>query len=160
VGDDLFYSILRDLKKCNIDFIIVGGVARLLYGSDMMTSDIDIVVPKKIVECRRLIKFTKKRKYRFRIGNKDFNLKQAIDLFPLRYLKLICRRKRKPLPDIDIFLGKSYDDVDFDDIKYEIIKIGNLQVKVATVGWLTKHKGSRKKDDIGIKNMKKNLKKT
>jgi len=155
---DFFYSLLRDLKKYNINFIIVGGVARLLHGSDMMTSDIDIVIPKKMVECRRLIRFAKDKRYKFRIGNKTFKIKEATDLFPLRYFKLVSMRKRNILPDLDIFLGKSYDDVSFHNIRYEIIKIGNLQVKVATVRWLTDHKGNRKKDDIGIANMKKNIK--
>ena len=158
VVGDFFYNIMRDLKKENIDFIVVGGVGRLLHGSDMMTSDIDIVIEKKIKDCQRLLKFAKNNKYWFRIGNKDFRIKKATDLFPLRYLKLICKRKRNVLPDIDIFLGKSYDDITFKDIEYEIIKIGNLQVKVATVVWLIKHKGNRKKDNFGIKNMKENMK--
>ena len=155
---DFFYNILRDLRKANIDFIVVGGVGRLLHGSDMMTSDIDIVMAKKITECRRLLKFANDNKYWFRIGREDFKIKKAMDLFPLRYLKLICKRKRNVLPDIDIFLGRSYDDIDFDDIEFEIIKIGNLQIKVATVGWLIAHRGNRKKDSLGIENMKQNLK--
>ena len=128
-----------------------------MHGSDMMTSDIDIVIPKEMAECRKLVVFARKKKYSFRIGGSNFRIKEAIDLFPLRYLELVCVRKRKPLPNIDIFLGRSYDDVDFNDIECEIVKIGNLAVRVATAEWLIDHKGNREKDDLGIANMKMNI---
>ncbi len=37
-----FYNLLELLKKSNVDFILIGGFAGVVYGSTMVTQDIDL----------------------------------------------------------------------------------------------------------------------
>ena len=158
MGGEFFYPVLRDLKRYKIDYIIIGGIARLLHGTDMVTSDIDIVICKKIKECGKLLEFAKEKKYLFRIGDEDFKLKRPEDLYPLRFVKMIHGKRRGiPLPDIDVFLDRTYDDTPFYLIEYEEIMIGKLKVKIATEKWLIEHRGDRGKDDVATEIMVRNM---
>ncbi len=158
MGGEFFYPVLRDLKKHRIDFIIIGGIARLLHGTDMVTSDIDIVICKEIKECKKLIGFASEKKYRFRIGDEDFKIKSAEDLYPLRFVKMVHKKIMGiPLPDIDVFLDRAYDDTPFYLIEYEEMIIGRLMVKVATEKWLIEHRGERQKDEVATDIMIENM---
>lgn len=145
--NDIFLGIIKNIKKHKIDFIVVGGLARFLYAPNTaMTIDIDIVVPKNEETCKKLISFAKKYKYKFMLGDEKISIKNVIDFYPLRYIKL-CSKKH---PEIDVFLGRSYDDVPFNEIDFRWLRIDEINFKIATLRWLVDHAGNRPKDLLNI----------
>ena len=150
-GDGYIQQIFRSLKESEIDFIIVGGIARLLHGSEYMTVDLDIVINNKRSNFEKLMRFAKKEGYKFRVSGKITRIKNPEDLFLLPFIELVHKKK----PRIDLFLGETYDHIRFDLIEWQRKKIGNSYLKVATIDFLIKHSGNRPKDKLRKEELKK-----
>jgi hypothetical protein len=132
------------LKDHDIDFVIVGGMARILHGSEFMTVDVDIVIDNIRSNLNNLIVFAKKEGYRFRISGKLTKIKNPEDLFLIPFIELVHKKK----PRIVLFLGETYDHVPFDLIDWQRKKVGDLFIKVATMDFLIEHSGDRPKDQM------------
>jgi hypothetical protein len=49
--DDAFGTLTRH----RVDFIVIGGIAAIAHGSRRMTEDLDIIIDRRVANCRRLI---------------------------------------------------------------------------------------------------------
>ena len=137
-------TVFISLKKHNVDFIVIGGIARILHGSEFMTVDVDIVIDDKRTNFKNLVTFAKRQGYRFRIDNKVTKIKNPEDLFLIPFIELVHKKKAR----IDVFLGEAYDHTKFDYIDWQRKRIGDRYIKVATLDFLIKHSGKRKKDKL------------
>jgi predicted nucleotidyltransferase len=48
-------DLLKRLDACNVEFVIVGGVAGVLYGSSLVTRDLDICAPLTLDNLARIL---------------------------------------------------------------------------------------------------------
>jgi hypothetical protein len=46
---------LGALTRHQVDFIVIGGIAAIAHGSRRMTEDLDIVIDKRVANCRNLL---------------------------------------------------------------------------------------------------------
>lgn len=142
-------NIFTNLKENQIDFVVVGGIARLIHGSEFMTVDVDMVIDNKRSNFQNLISFAKKEGYKFRVEGKTVKIKNPEDLFLIPFIELIHKKK----PRIDLFIGETYDHIKFDLIDWQRKKVYGMMIKVATIDFLINHSGNREKDKLRKKEL-------
>lgn len=132
--------ILEALEQHDVEYILIGGVAVILHGSERLTRDIDIIVNTKLKNIEKL----KKALYSV---FKDDSIEE-ISTEDLNKYSVI----RYGTPDgfyIDIIerIGASYHDITYETILYE-----NIKIKIATPEALYKLKKDslRQRDQIDV----------
>jgi hypothetical protein len=50
-----FEEAIRALVEHGVDFLVVGGFAVIAHGSQRLTLDLDVVIDRRVTNCRRLI---------------------------------------------------------------------------------------------------------
>jgi len=125
-----FIQVLAALDKHNVEYILIGGVALILHGSERLTRDIDIVLNTESKNIENL----KKALY----SVFDDNSIEEISTEELNKYSVI----RYGTPDgfyIDIIdrIGElaSYHDIEYEKIVYE-----NIKIRIATPDSLLKLK--------------------
>lgn len=138
IADDNLISLLKELSKANVQYVICGGVACVLHGVERATYDIDLSVSFEKSNLEKIVEVAKR-----------FNLKPRI---PEPVENLFDEKKRKewfeekgalvytfvsnntPL-QLDIFLSypKSYEElfenseeINIDDVKIKVSSINDL----------------------------------
>jgi predicted nucleotidyltransferase len=138
IADDNLISLLKELSKANVQYVICGGVACVLHGVERATYDIDLSVSLEKSNLEKIVEVAK-----------SFNLKPRI---PEPVENLFDEKKRKewfeekgalvytfvsnntPL-QLDIFLSypKSYEElfenseeINIDDVKIKVSSINDL----------------------------------
>jgi predicted nucleotidyltransferase len=48
-------EVIRVLVEHGVDFVVIGGLAAIAHGSQRLTQDLDIVIDRRVANCRRLI---------------------------------------------------------------------------------------------------------
>jgi predicted nucleotidyltransferase len=117
-----YMRVLGAFEKQNVDYILVGGVAVILFGMQRLTRDIDIFVkmaPENIEKLRKALHTL----------FEDPSIEE-ITLRDLEQYPVI----RYGTPNgfcIDI-LARLGEVATFDDLEYEVVEIEGTQIKVAT----------------------------
>jgi predicted nucleotidyltransferase len=126
-----FLEILKALWQEKVEYILIGGFAVIIHGMPRVTQDLDIfvkMVPENIDKLKKALKAV------FNDNSIDgITLDDLNDYSVIRY----------GTPDefyIDI-LGRLGEVAVYDDLKYEIITVEGIQVRIAsieTLYWLKK----------------------
>lgn len=117
-----YMRVLEALEKQNVDYILVGGFAVILFGMQRLTRDIDIFIemaPENIEKLRKALQSV----------FEDPSIEE-ITLGELEQYPVI----RYGTPNgfyIDI-LARLGEVATFDDLEYEAVEIQGTQIKVAT----------------------------
>ncbi len=74
---ELLKSVARELKKENIDYMIIGGQAVLVYGEPRLTKDIDITVGLNINGLEKILKIAKKLKFKSLVSDPEKFVKET-----------------------------------------------------------------------------------
>jgi predicted nucleotidyltransferase len=126
-----FLEILKALWQEKVEYILIGGFAVIIHGMPRVTQDLDIfvkMVPENIDKLKKALKAV--------FNDNSIN---GITLDDLNDYSVI----RYGTPDgfyIDI-LGRLGEVAVYDDLKYEIITVEGIQVRIAsieTLYWLKK----------------------
>ena len=59
---------LKLLSACNVEYVIVGGVAGVLHGSQLVTEDVDVCAPLTIANLEKILGSLRGRNPRFRMS--------------------------------------------------------------------------------------------
>lgn len=127
---DRFLKVIDSLEKENVDYVLIGGFAVVLYGMPRMTQDVDIFVKPDEDNIKRLVLalhevFQDKSVYEITLDE--------LKKFPvIRY-----GTKEGFYIDILITIGDAFS---FDDLDYQILMIKGHQIKTATPETLYKLK--------------------
>ena len=126
-----FLDVLKAFQKEKLEYILIGGFAVIIYGMPRVTQDLDIfvkMVPENIDKLKEALKAVF-----------NDNAIDGITLSDLNDYSVI----RYGTPDgfyIDI-LGRLGEVATYDDLKYEIVTVEGIQVRIAdieTLYWLKK----------------------
>jgi predicted nucleotidyltransferase len=125
-----FLEIIDSLEKENVDYILIGGFAMVLYGMPRATQDLDIFIKNKKENIERL----QKALFALFNDNKAFEITHS-DLKDYN----VIRYGTEEGFYIDVLskLGTAFT---FEDIKYNVINFDGHQVKIASVETLYKLK--------------------
>ncbi len=132
-----FIQVLKAFDEQKVDYILIGGVAVILYGMERLTRDIDIfikMVPENIEKLRKALHLV------FNDSSIDEITIDELDNYPvIRY----------GTPDgfyIDIMtrIGELFS---YEDLEYEIIECHGIKIKIGTPETLYK----LKKDTVRYK---------
>ena len=138
--DDDIISLWKSLNQNNVQYIMVGGFASVLYGVNRITHDVDIWI-KDTLDNRKKIRATLKE-----LGYGDFEELESVQIvagFSTIYLKAGI--------ELDLMTSlKAFTQQDFDECfeKATIAEIENVQVRFLHINQLLTEKetNSRKKD--------------
>ncbi len=131
--DDLFkrfLDVIDALEKENVDYILIGGFAMVLYGMPRATNDMGIFIKNKKESIERLQKSL-------------FTLFNDKSVFQINHTELkdysVIRYGAEEGFYIDVLskLGTAFS---FEDLKYEMINVDGHQIKIASVETLYKLK--------------------
>ena len=142
-----FLEVLDELENENVDYVLIGGFAMVLYGMPRTTQDIDVFINNKKDNIDRL------QKALFKV----FNNKNVFEIiYP------VIRYGSDEGFSIDV-LSKLGTEFSYRDLKIESIKIGDHKIKIASVESLYKLKEKTlraidKNDLIFLKQLLKNKK--
>lgn len=137
----LFDAITR-LVRAEVDFVICGGVACILQGSNRNSFDLDISVDMDENNLRKLIRVAKEMKWKPRVPEPIENIidprkrEQWINEKNARFYTL---NSADGVLQIDIFLNYQ---IGFEELKKEadVFEIDGFRFKVSSIGHLIKAK--------------------
>ena len=132
-----FLSILRTLRKEQIDFIVVGGVSGVLQGAPIATFDLDVVHSREPENIERLLAALKLLDARYRIPGAGQKKPERSHLLSSGHQLLMTRAGPLDLLGT-IGHGYGYDDLIGKTIELDIGK--GLQVRVLELETLIKVK--------------------
>ena len=137
-----YIEILKKLHDAQIEYVLIGGVAIILYGFERLTRDIDLfikMVPENIAKLRNVLYDLFQDE-----SIEEITFEELADYSVIRY----------GTPDgfyIDIIanIGEAFQ---FSDLEYEIVEYGDFEIKVASPETLFKLKKDtlREKDQIDL----------
>ena len=176
----MFYyeEVFRSFNKAKVDYVVLGGVAAVLYGVHRTTMDLDILIDMTSSNIDKFWNILHKMGYRPKVAvtvedfkkeeNRKFWQKERNMPFFAKYLlclaspgyppklntKVIQRRRmqvfsfvhpKDNLKMIDIFLK---DNLKYNQVKKEFIRLGRIKVPVLSMAQLKKLKkiAGRNKD--------------
>ena len=157
---DLIYSILKDLTKTDIKYVVCGGIACVIHGVERATYDLDIYAELYEENLRKIIEISKKYEMIPRIPEPIENLiseekrKEWIEKKGAMVFTLVS--KTSPL-QIDLFLRYP---IEFNELysNSEKVKIDDFEFLVSSPEDLLKAKSEitekRDKDFLDIKELK------
>ena len=76
----LIKSIARELKKENINYMIIGGQAVLVHGEPRLTKDIDITLGLNVNGLEKILKIAKKLKFKLLVSDPEKFVKETFVL--------------------------------------------------------------------------------
>ena len=132
-----FLSILRTLRKEQIDFIVVGGVSGVLQGAPIATFDLDVVHSREPENIQRLLAALKLLEARYRIPVAGQKKPERSHLLSAGHQLLMTRAGPLDLLGT-IGHGYGYDDLIGNTIELDIGK--GLRVRVLELETLIKVK--------------------
>ena len=149
---EAYMRILESFEKEELDYVLVGGFAVILYGMQRLTRDIDIfikMVPQNIKKLRKAL----------RSVFNDPSIKE-ITLSSLQKYPVI--RYGSPNVLVVDILSRLGDVATYHDIAYKVIDIQGIKIKVATPETLYRLKKDtvRPEDQLDAKFLKEIIKKT
>ena len=144
-----FLSILRTLRKEQVDFIVVGGVGGVLQGAPLTTFDLDVVHARDPQNIERLLAALELLGARYRTPGAEQKKPERSHLVSSGHQLLMTRACPLDLLGT-IGRGHSYDDLIGNTIELEIGK--GLQVHVLKLETLIKVKEetAREKDKLAL----------
>ena len=148
-----FLEVLDELENENVDYVLIGGFAMVLYGMPRTTQDIDVFINNKKDNIDRL------QKALFKV----FNNKNVFEItFEELEIYPVIRYGSDEGFSIDV-LSKLGTEFSYRDLKIESIKIGDHKIKIASVESLYKLKEKTlraidKNDLVFLKQLLKNKK--
>ena len=135
-------KILDAFYNEEVDYIVIGEVAVLLYGMPRVTEDIDVIVRMEEENIERLRKALRRL-----FDDDDINeitLDELKDYSVIRYIS-----PEKEMIDIISSLGEAFD---YDKVKFIEMEIEGHKIKIATLDSLIemKSKTYREKDNLDL----------
>ncbi len=125
-----FWEVIDALEKEQVDYILIGGFAMVLYGMPRATQDIDIFIENREENVDRLQKAL-------------FKLFNDKNVFEITHSELnkndVIRFGTEEGFYIDV-LSKLGDTFSFEDLKYEETTVEDHKIKIATIDTLYKMK--------------------
>jgi len=125
-----FWEVIDALEKEQVDYILIGGFAMVLYGMPRATQDIDIFIENREENIDRLQKAL-------------FNLFNDKNVFEITHSELnkndVIRFGTEEGFYIDV-LSKLGDAFSFEDLRYEETTVEDHKIKIATIDTLYKMK--------------------
>ena len=136
------FKILDAFCKEEVDFIIIGGVAVILYGMPRVTEDIDVIVKMDEENIKRLRKALRQLFDDDEI--KEITLDELNDYSVIRYIS-----PDKEMIDIISTLGEAFD---YNKVKFFEMDIDGYKIKLATLDSMIemKSKTYRDKDNLDL----------
>jgi len=109
-------KILKVLEKHNVEFMIVGGLAAVVYGSTRMTWDIDVLPNQSDENLSNLVTALKELEAGLRISDSK-TLPADFDIDSLRRSQIIeCRTKYGDLDILKNMLTQDFRRAEFDEL--------------------------------------------
>ena len=135
-------SVVEALQKEGVDFIIIGGIAVIIYGMPRVSEDIDIII-KMNEQNIRLIRSALSKLFEDN-DIKEITFDELRNYAVLRYIS-----PNNDIIDIISNLGETFK---YSNIEYNIIDINGHQFKVATPKALIQMKSTtyREKDELDL----------
>ncbi|MDD2716513.1 MAG: hypothetical protein PHW04_11545 [Candidatus Wallbacteria bacterium] len=139
---NFFFKLLENLIRENVEFVICGGVAAVLHGSDRITYDLDLMVNPENGNFTRLAAALKRMKFKPRapvsvedIADPD-KRREWIDLKGALVMTFLDERG---IAQLDIFLTYP---IPYEELKTqsETIELGGIRVYISSIGHLIKAK--------------------
>ena len=139
---DKFFELIDELYRNDVEYILIGGFAVILYGLPRTTGDIDLVIKKDVDNIRKLRETLKKLYVEDEI---DEITTEELIKYP------VIRFGTEFGFNIDLIasLGKSYY---FENIDWQIKEVEGHQIKIATAESLINMKKDTRReiDNTGI----------
>jgi methylmalonyl-CoA mutase cobalamin-binding subunit len=146
-----YLRIIENLEKEGVDFIIVGGIAVILYGMPRTSEDLDIIINMTNENIKKLRKALSKLFDDEDI--KEITYNELKDYAVMRYIS--------PNDDIIDLISNLGEAFNYSNLSYQKIEIENVNFKIATPQQLIKMKSNtyRDKDKMDIMFLKELLRK-
>jgi len=128
-----FLKLLELLKNNNVEFVIVGGLAAVAYGSSQMTQDIDICISLSPNNMKRLKEALKEIHPIHRIGNKNIPFNESgKDLYAFNniylttdYGQIDCLGEITGIGNFNDVINNSTN-ISIDSMEYQILTLDAL----------------------------------
>lgn len=138
-----FESLLTELARAEVEFIVIGGVCAALHGSSMMTNDVDIVHSRGTENRRRLARVLRSVEACYRDSLPERFVPTENDLAsPLHHL-LITKFGRLDL------LGSAHGGLDYEDLLWRTVFVdleSGVKVRILDLRGLIEMKEAANRD--------------
>ena len=132
-------KIFEILQGRRVDYVLIGGVAATLHGSNLRTGDVDICPSREPENLQRLAEALRDLDAGIRSGESAEGLPLAIDadlLSRMKLLNLVTRFGELDIALVPVGTG-GYDDLRTDAVSFEL---GDLSVPTASIDDLIRSK--------------------
>ena len=126
---DKFFKIIDGLNRHNVDYILIGGYAVILYGYKRFTGDIDLFIKNSDENLKNL-----------RNALSDIYNDNYINEITSSELKKYCVLRYGTPDNFNIDIIENLGEMSYNDIKFEVIELNNIKIRVATPDSLYKMK--------------------
>ncbi len=154
-------GLLRVLKRHDVSFVLIGGMAAILYGSDLVTMDIDVTPQRDTENLERLAGALKELEAKIRTEGSGEDLAFSPDADFLQKMEMLNLTTK--FGDLDVVMSPaglgSYSEI----VKRSTsLTIEGVTIEVASLGDIvhSKEASNREKDRAALPALKRLLRRT